>query len=688
MIALRQDLSLLPVEPDRTGRPAWVLHDPAQNRFFRFGAAEIAMLEQMTRPDPAAGGGVDAKQAEAFLAYLQQHNLLQGDGDANRQRLIKARQDQTPGWFSWLSRSYLSMRLPLVRPDAFLDATQGYLRWWFDPRMKYLMLALGLIGLAMMLPRLDLFLATAIANFTPSGLLLYFGALALVKMVHELGHAYTAKHHGCRVPVMGVAFIVFWPILYTDTTDAWRLRSRMARVEIDVAGMKAEIAVAILALLAWSALPEGWLKDICFMISTTSLLLTFAVNLNPLMRFDGYYLMSDWLGIENLQERATAMARWRLREWLFAIGDPPPERPSSLMVAYAIGAWLYRLVLTLTIAAYVYSFFFKLLGALLFAWQLWLYAIKPITREIAQLRPLLPRILPSPRAWLSLGILIGMASLLALPVDRGLSLPAYLRSGEVSVVYAPVSGRVGSMAVENGRAVSRDMPLLSIIAEDAELELELAERNATMLRWQLEMQGLAPPWLKRSGVIEADLEATMARLHSLRRQAERSKLTAAFDGVVRDVLPDLAPGQWVGEGDALFTLTDGMEWQGQAFVSEADAERLRPGGEGYFVASDGSRPAIPVRIIGIDAAALREFDAPYLLSIHGGPLQARSKPNGAVEPLRAYYRVHLGVRPLGGGQADFPHVLQGHVVLKAEARSWLGQGLVQLLAQLRKEAAI
>ena len=688
MVALRQDLSLLPVEPDRYGQPAWVLHDPAQNRFFRFGATEIALLGQMTGAATADRGKMDPQQAEAFLAYLQQHNLLQGEGDANRQRLLKARQDQTPTWFTWLSRSYLSMRLPLVRPDVFLDATAAYLRWWFDPRMKYVMLVLGLIGLGMMLPRLDLFFATAIANFTPAGLLLYFGALALVKMVHELGHAYTAKHHGCRVPVMGVAFIVFWPILYTDTTDAWRLRSRKARVEIDVAGMKAELAMAILALLAWSVLPDGGLKDICFMISTTSLLLTFAVNLNPLMRFDGYYLISDWLGIENLQERATALARWRWREWLFDLGEPPPERPSTLMVGYAFGSWLYRLTLTLSIAAFVYSFFFKLLGALLFAWQLWLYAVKPMIKEVALLQPLWPRIRKRKRSWISLGVLLVLLSLLVLPVDRGLSLPAYLRSGEATVIYAPVAGRVNSLAAENGRKVSAGMPLLNIASEDAELELELAERNATVLRWQLEMQGLAPPWLKRSGVIEADLEATMARLHSLRRQAERSKLTAPHAAVVRDMLPDLAVGQWVGEGDALFTLIDGGEWQGVAFVSEADAERLRPGGEGYFVARDGSRPSIAVRIAGIDTTALREFDAPYLLSTHGGPLQARRKDNGIVEPLRAYYRVHLGLRPMDIEPGAFPHVLEGHVVLQAEGRSWLRHGLLRLLAQIREQAAI
>jgi len=691
MLALRQDLTLLPVEPDRDGQPAWVLHDPAQHRFFRFGATEIDLLDAMARPDAPDAKALlkaNASRAEAFMAYLRQMNLLQGVGDAERQRLLQSRKQQTPGWFTWASRSYLSLRLPVLRSDAFLDATVGYMRWWFDPRMKYVMLALGLLGLGLMLPRLDLFFATIAENFTPGGLLLYGLALALVKIVHEFGHAYTAKYHGCRVPVMGVAFIVFWPIFYTDTTDAWRLHSRAARVEIDIAGMKAEIAVAVLTLLAWSVLPEGPLAAVCFMISTTSLLLTFAVNLNPLMRFDGYYLLSDWLGIENLQERSTALARWRLREILFRLGDAPPEKPSDLLVIYALSAWAYRLLLTLSIAAFIYSFFFKLLGALLFAWQLWLYALKPMLKEVTLLAPLLPRLIRSGRAWLSFGIFAGGLLLLALPTDRSLSLPSYLRARDVVVIYAPLAGRVATLGAANGVQVAEGAPLLEIAAEDLTLEIEQAERNAAMLRWQLEVQSLAPPWMRRGGVIEADLQATMARLQSLRQQADRARLAAPFAGMVRDMLPDLAPGQWIGEGEALFTLTGAQAWEAVAFVTESDAERLKSGAEGRFVAGDGSRAALPVRVIAVDATALREFDQPYLLSLHGGPLQARSRPNGGAEPLRAYYRVRMTVLDPGAEAATAAaHVLTGHVVLNVEARSPVLLGFTHLLAAMRREAS-
>ncbi len=691
MLALRQDLTLLPVEPDRDGYPAWVLHDPAQHRFFRFGAAEIGLLDAMARPeapDAKAFLKANAARAEAFLGYLRQMNLLQGAGDAERQRLLQSRKQQSPGWLTWASRSYLSLRLPLLRPDAFLDATAGYMRWWFDPRMKYVMLALGLLGLALMLPRLDLFFATIAENFTPAGFLLYGVALVLVKIVHEFGHAYTAKHHGCRVPVMGVAFIVFWPILYTDTTDAWRLPSRAARVEIDVAGMKAEIAMAVLALLAWSLLPEGPLAAVCFMISTTSLLLTFAVNLNPLMRFDGYYLLSDWLGIENLQERATALARWRLREILFRLGDAPPEKPSNLLVVYALSAWAYRLLLTLSIAAFIYSFFFKLLGALLFAWQLWLYALKPMLKEVTLLAPLLPRLVRSGRAWFSLGILAAGLLLLALPTDRSLSLPSYLRARDVVVIYAPMAGRVAALGTANGSQVAEGVPLLEIAVEDLALEIEQTERNAAMLRWQLEMQSLAPPWMRRGGVIEADLQATMTRLQSLQQQAGRARIAAPFAGMVRDMLPDLGLGQWIGEGEALFTLIGPQAWEAIAFITEADADRLKPGAAGRFVAGDGSRAALPVRVTAVDATALREFDQPYLLSLHGGPLQARSRPNGGAEPLRAYYRVRMtALNP--GAEAVTPaaHVLTGHVVLDVEPRSPVALGVTHMLAALRREAS-
>lgn len=113
---------------------------------------------------------------------------------------------------------------------------------------------------------------------------------------------------------MGVAFLVMMPMFYTDTSGSWKLTLKRQRITIGVAGMLTELALAAWATLACSFLPDGMLRSAAFMLATTTWIMTLAVNLSPLMRFDGYFLLSDTLQVPNLQQRGFAMGRWQLRE--------------------------------------------------------------------------------------------------------------------------------------------------------------------------------------------------------------------------------------------------------------------------------------------------------------------------------------------------------------------------------------
>ncbi len=128
---------------------------------------------------------------------------------------------------------------------------------------------------------------TILHFFTPRGLALYVLCLAVVKVCHELGHAYTATRYGCRVPTMGIAIIVMMPMLYSDTSDAWKLTSRRQRAAIGAAGMIVECALAALAIFAWNFLDDGVARSLVFILATTSLMVGAAINLIPFIRFDG-----------------------------------------------------------------------------------------------------------------------------------------------------------------------------------------------------------------------------------------------------------------------------------------------------------------------------------------------------------------------------------------------------------------
>ena len=186
--------------------------------------------------------------------------------------------------------------------------------------------------------------------------------------MHELGHAFTATRYGSKVASMGVALMVMLPVLYSDTTDAWRLNSRRQRIHIGAAGMIVELYLAIIFTFLWSFLPDGVMRSAAFIIATTSWIMSLAINLNILMRFDGYYILSDLLAVENLQDRSFALGKWRLRELLFDMGMPAPGNFTPLLrrklIIYAWSVWIYRFFLFLGIALLVLSFLFQVTGTI------------------------------------------------------------------------------------------------------------------------------------------------------------------------------------------------------------------------------------------------------------------------------------------------------------------------------------
>ena len=188
---------------------------------------------------------------------------------------------------------------------------------------------IGVVGLFLVGRQWDAFVSTFLHFFNWRGAVMYGAVLCLVKVVHELGHAYTATRFGCRVPTIGVAFMVMVPVLYSDVSDSYRLSSKRKRVAIAAAGVVAELGLAAVATVLWAFLPDGPLRSMAFVVATSSWIMSLTVNLNPLMRFDGYYLLADGLGLPNLQDRACAFGQWKLRQLLFGAGSPQPGRWGS-----------------------------------------------------------------------------------------------------------------------------------------------------------------------------------------------------------------------------------------------------------------------------------------------------------------------------------------------------------------------
>lgn len=272
--------------------------------------------------------------------------------------------------FKWLIHNYLFIRIPLLKPDKWLEDNKNRINFLYSKLWQNIVLVLGFIGIVFVLRDWENFISTFMYLFSKEGFFYYFLSLVFVKSMHELGHAFTAKRLGCKVPTMGVAFLVLFPVLYTDTTSAWKLKSKYQRLQIVLGGIKVELYLALIATFLWSFAPIGIFKSILFIIATTSWISSLLINISPFLRFDGYYILSDITDSKNLQPRSFAMAKWFIRKNILGLEEEKPEilvkEKENFFIIYAILTWIYRLFLFLGIALLVYYFAFKVLGIILF----------------------------------------------------------------------------------------------------------------------------------------------------------------------------------------------------------------------------------------------------------------------------------------------------------------------------------
>lgn len=697
--ALRRTLRLHPGPRSRDGSPTWTLEDHARSRFYRIGWAEAEILARWELGSADAVATVINRETtltltkedvEGFVQFLRNVQLVEVEGEkaiADLRRRAEA--GKGGSWASWLLSNYLSIRIPLLRPDAFLTRTYPLVARFFGRGFALATVLAALLGLYLAARQWDTFAHTFLHFFSLEGAALAAVTLSLTKVLHEFGHAYTCKRYGCRVPTMGVAFLVLWPVLYTDASGAWRLTQRRQRLAIGAAGMGVELCLAAWATLAWSFLPDGMLRSAAFMLASTTWILTLAVNLNPLMRFDGYFLFSDLIDVPNLQERAFELARWRLRETLFGFGDTPPEHVEPwlrrVLLGYAFATWVYRFFLFLGIALLVYHFAFKLLGLLLFAVEIVHFILRPIWGELRHWHQRRKDYRMNRNTLISASVLLALLLLAALPWRGHVEAPALLRAEQQALLLTPVGARLQAIEVEPGQSVAAGQIVLRLQAPDLEHELTSLEREIELLRRQSSLQLRAAEDAARQAVAQRELQVALDRRDALRQRLAQLQVRAPFAGVLADLAQPLQEGEWLPAGEWLGTVagTDGELIE--AFVGESDRERLQLGGGAWFLPEDPGRPSRPLVIEDIGQTAVRKLtSAPELASVYQGSIASQLDEQRVPVPEQALYRVLL--RPQDGGTA-VPQTLRGTASITAEARSPLLQAWRWTMAVLIRESA-
>ena len=663
---LREDLRLIAGASAADGSPTWVIVDPVRGKYFQIGWAAYQILSRWS--GRSAGAVLSQIHADTtcrattqdiddLLRFLYRNHLMREPAQGGYRAYAAQAEAVRPQWLMWLVHHYLFFQIPLVRPDRFLRATLPFVEWLFSKSVAWIIALIGLAGVYLVSRQWDVFTATFLHFFTPRGLALYALSLAIVKVFHELGHAYTATRYGCRVPTLGIAMLVMVPMLYSDTSDAWKLTSRRQRAAIGAAGMIVECALAALAIFAWNFLDDGMARSLVFIVATTSLMVGAAINLSPLMRFDGYFVLSDWLGIPNLHERAFAFGRWQLRRLLLGLDRPMPVPASAtqrrFLVYFAWGVWVYRFMLFLGIALMVYHYFFKLLGLILFGIEIGWFIVLPIVGELKIWWTLRGALRERGRAWVSVGILASLIAVLFIPWSDRIHLPAVLEAIPHATIYAPAAGKIVELPVKQGQLVQAGDSLVILEAPSLEKDIALAHKRIEVERLRAERQSVDREKLAKTQVTLETLRTRLSELEGLMKKQQILHLTAPIAGLVTDRTEALHVGQWINKELPLAYVVDPQGEELHALVEETKVKYLQVGQSARFIPDDAERPSLAAQVVEIRDIDERRFTLPDLLSIYGGDGPVREEAKRRLKPDTSVYRVtrHLVESPPRWNQA-------------------------------------
>ncbi|MEM8749867.1 MAG: HlyD family efflux transporter periplasmic adaptor subunit [Pseudomonadota bacterium] len=697
---LRDDLEIVPTAAQSNGAPAWVIFDPVANRYFEIGRELLDMLtlwrtgtvENLIARTRAEFGQVITQDEVKDAIHFLISNALVRDIPGNDFKTMAAKQaGEKKGAFATLMHSYLFFRIPLFRPDRFLQATWPWVSWLFSRWAVVAYILMAISGLYLVSRQWDQFSGTFQFMLSWEGAALYGLSLVFVKSFHELGHAYMSVRYGLRVPTIGVAFMVLMPVLYTDTSGAWRLTSRRKRLMIDGAGIFTELALAAMATLLWVFLPEGGLRLCVFAVATTSWITSLAVNLNPLMRFDGYYILSDGLGFQNLQNRGFEMARWRMREILFGLGEPAPEtlprRLRRIIIVHAWATWIYRFFLFLGIAILVYAFFIKVVGILLFVVEILWFILLPIWREMKHWWSIRSKIMSAKRIAISGGVLATVIGLAIIPWSTSIAIPSIMVAKKEQKFFAPFPARIAEINLRDGAAVKKGDVLVKLDAPQLLLDLRLAQERASLIESRIDRTGSDDQDRASLIVLTNELEEVREEIDGLRRVERQLEVRAPFEGVIADVDPELHVGLWINPKTPLGLVYQNTGARIKGYVSEDHIFRFARGANAVFVPDNPELPKVDATVLNVAEAASERLDEPYLALPFGGTIAVEEAKREELRPINAAYSVGMELAGENGGIV-YDNAVRGVSLIAGQPRSFFDRVRRQVLKVLVRETGV
>lgn len=534
-------------------------------------------------------------------------------------------------------KSVLFLRIPVWNPNDFLDRTRQYaapiFSTWFFALWVVLVCTAGYVTIQYRHELLEPLGGLLAAD----NLLVMWFTLIGLKVCHEFGHAYACKHYNGHVPEMGVFLILFTPCAYVDATASWGFTRRRERLIVGLAGMYIESTIAALAVFVWAMTDTGLLHSIAYNIMFLASVVTVLFNINPLMRYDGYYIVSDLTEIPNLRARSQSYIAAMGKRYLLGLqpsGAQPESRRLRLILAtYGISAALYRVVLVLTISAVLAlkAFLIGLALAAVYLGGAIVGNVLRMTRYLWYAEETTPVRMRATAVGILLLIVLP-AGLAMIPVPAHVHTMGVVVGVEETVVRAKTDGFLDETFIEPGTFVESGT-LLARLDDDAQKE-NLAKARANLHSAQIRHDAYLVSEPHRAMQEREFVEAYERAVGEYRRRVAELEIETPTAGRIVSGLRETDVGRFLHAGSPIATIVSGG-WRVRTIMTETQLLSARPrlGDEVSFRPRDTTLRTLSGTIFRIAPGGSRVVDAPALTQLGGGKITVDPDTMEAAEPF-------------------------------------------------------
>jgi putative peptide zinc metalloprotease protein len=666
-VKLRPDLIVQPQFYE--GMTHYVVKDPIALKYFRFKIEEYFLLQQFDgkntlndvkkaferkyRPQT-----ISIEDLTRFTAQLHEAGIAQIDSAEQAKVLIRRRRKNKWKKVWQFFANILYIKIPIIDPERLLTGMYPYFRWIYTPYFVTFSIGLMLAAITLVISQWTEFhskLPEFQSFFNWHTIFAFWCSLAVVKIIHEFGHGLTAKHFGGEVHEMGMLFLVLTPALYCDVTDSWLLPNKWKRIWISAAGIYVECFLASIATFVWWNTEQGLLNSLSMATMFICSINTILFNANPLLRYDGYYVMADWLEIPNLRIKSTQFFAYLFQEKVLGLEIPVqsymPKSRRFLFVAYAISSYLYRWVITFSIIYFLSQFLkpYKLqsisyvlaVGSLIPLAGMPVYQMVKFVRTPGRMR----KVKKARATSFAVAVVVIVTGILLIPTPLRVHGTLVLRPAKPDEIYAEVPGRLMQLNVRDGEWVKKG----SLIAALSNPE-KLLDR--TRLQEQYNVNWVKAQWFSASPDRESRAlyrqHEQMANdltpaIEKIAEQIGKLNLVADRDGQVMGVPHPETIGQWVKPGKPFCEVGDPHKLEAHMILDQSDVDLVMLNRRAWLKIYGDSETTWKSRVAEV-AKRNREEIPQELSNQAGGEIATKQDPkSGQNKPITAVYEVIIPV---------------------------------------------